>query len=186
MAQNGQTRIAALAVLSLALSAFAPQEQKVRIFIGTYERPGQYLEPGFQDRADSAKDIEGALKKTLGGKKVLEFVKDRASAEVEIEVAGRTTTDSAGQVTVAVPTGFGGFIAGSSPEKRRYVFAWLRAGEFRRELSGTGGLWRDAGTDLADQVLDWVKANQKALLSSRKQVNGSQGHRRGCDSQPCR
>ncbi len=156
------------AVLSLALLALAPQEQKVRIFIGTYEALGQYLEPGFQDRADSAKDIEKSLKILWDTKKLLEFVKDRAAADIVVEVAGRTVVASGGQVTTLVPTGFGGLIASSRPRNEAYVFAWLRAGVFERQLAGTGGRWNLVGHDLAHQVLDWVKANQKTILSNRK------------------
>jgi len=157
-----------IAVSSLALLALAPQGQKVRIFVGTYEPPGQYLEPAAQDRAESAKHVEMSLKMIRGGKKLLEFVKERAKADVVVEVAGRATGQSGGQVTSVVPLGFGGFIASSHPTAACYVFAWLRAGEFERRVAGSSMSWGYAGNDLAHQVLDWVQANQKAILENRK------------------
>jgi hypothetical protein len=157
-----------IVVLSAALLTATPQAQKVRIFVGTYEPPGQYLEPGAQDRADSARDIENTLKMIPDAKRFIELLKDRATADVVVEVVGRTVAASGGQVTTVVPTGFGGFVASTHPGKIAYVFAWLRAGQFERQLAGTGGRWSSAGNNLAHQVLDWVKVNQKAILSDRE------------------
>jgi hypothetical protein len=156
------------------LAADAMRKNPIRVYAFVKAGPpSEFIDRGSRqavDTNDSLRDLIEQLKKK---KKIVRLVGDQTQADVLVEMLGKHVEQSATTTTrrdVFVPG-----VAHTSPNHFFYVSAVLTAGDYSTELSGgstavMGRLWRDAASDLADNIEKWITDNGAQLLKRRAEV----------------